>query len=78
MAPIDRLIEQLRRRPPEIDFAVIRQVLEAYDWTAPRETGSHVVFVKQGQFPLSVPKVGGRRVKRTDIVLVLERLGLED
>ena len=42
-----------------------------------RETGSHTFFVKAGERAISVPKVGGRKVKRVYIIQVLERLGLE-
>ena len=74
---LEKLIARLRRRPPEADFHDIRQLLEACGWTLDRETGSHTFFVKAGERAISVPKVGGRKVKRVYIIQVLEHLGLE-
>jgi predicted RNA binding protein YcfA (HicA-like mRNA interferase family) len=74
---VDRIIARLRRHPPQAGFADVRQVLEAFDWALDHETGSHAIFVKRGDGQISIPKVGGRRVKGSYVKLMLRRLGLE-
>ncbi len=78
MATLDKLIERIRARPPEADFTDVRQVLVAFGWVLDRERGSHAYFTKPGERALSIPRVGGRRVKRTYLDLICERLGLDD
>jgi predicted RNA binding protein YcfA (HicA-like mRNA interferase family) len=77
MSQLDKLIERIRRRPPEADFGDVRRLLEALGWTLAREQGSHAVFTKPGEWPLVIPRVSGRRVKRVYLDLLCERLGLE-
>jgi predicted RNA binding protein YcfA (HicA-like mRNA interferase family) len=72
----EQLISKIRARPVEADDDV-RALLELFGWEPGRESGSHVTFVKAGEFPITVPKVGGRTVKRTDLVQICERLGLD-
>lgn len=72
-----KLIERVCARPPDIDFNDVRRLLADFGWTLDRERGSHAVFVKLGEDPITVPRVGGRKVKRTYIVQVIIRLGLE-
>jgi len=41
-------------------FAEVRKALEAHGWTLDRIRGSHHVFCKEGEQPISVPVHGGR------------------
>ena len=72
-----KLVSRICGRPPEADFSDVRNLLEDYGWTIRGENGSHVTFTRQGESPIVVPKVGGRRVKRTYLVMIINRLGLE-
>lgn len=78
MARVEKLIEQIRARPPQVRFADVEALLEAFGWSKGREKGSHVIFTKVGERPITVPKDGGRWVKRTYLDLLCERLGLDD
>ena len=78
MAQLEKLIERVCARPPRARFADVRALLEALGWTLGREKGSHVTFVKQGEFPIVVAKSGGRWVKRTYLVHICQRLGLDE
>jgi predicted RNA binding protein YcfA (HicA-like mRNA interferase family) len=75
---LDKLIARIRARPPEADFEDVRRLLEAFGWTFAREQGSHAHFTKPGERTITVPRVGGRKVKRTYLDLLCERLGLDD
>ena len=78
MTRIEKLIARIRARPPEADFDDVRSLLEAFGWMLDRERGSHASFSKAGEYPIVVPKHHGRRVKRAYLVLICERLGLDD
>lgn len=77
MSQRDRLVARIRARPPEADCGDVRALLEEFGWTLRRERGSHVTFVKPGERSIVVPKVGGRRGKRTYLAMLCERLGLD-
>ncbi len=74
----DKLVEKIRRRPPEADFNDVRRLLEAFDWTFDRQVGSHTFFVKPNEHTISVPLVSGRKVKRRYLDEICELLGLDD
>ena len=77
MSRLDKLIARIRARPPEADFNDVRKLLEAFGWIRANEEGSHVTFKKPGELPLVVIKAGGRKVKRTYLDRVCERLDLD-
>lgn len=77
MTKHDKLIDRIRARPPEADFDDVEQLLKAYGWTIDRQRGSHVTFVKPGERPIVVPKLGGKKVKRVNLVELCERLRLD-
>jgi predicted RNA binding protein YcfA (HicA-like mRNA interferase family) len=78
MTALEKLIRQIRARPPQARFSDVQALLVALGWRLDREKGSHVVFVKDGEFPITVPKAGGRWVKRVYLDQIAERLGLDD
>ncbi len=74
----EKLIAPIRARPPKADFSDVRAALEYFGRVLDRESGSHATFTKRGEFPVTIPKVGGKKVKRAYLTLLCERLGLED
>ena len=78
MTQREKLIERIRRRPVEADFSDVQALLRHFGWTRDRETGSHVIFVKPGEYPISVPKKHGRTVKRHYLDELCKRLGLDE
>lgn len=78
MSQLEKLKARIRARPPEADFTDVRRLLEAFGWELSRESGSHVIFVKEGERPITVPRVGGRKVKRAYLDRICERLGLDE
>ncbi len=78
MTQRDKLIDRIRRRPVEADFSDVQSLLEHFGWVLDRETGSHVIFVKQGAFPINIPKKHGRKVKRHYLDEICKRLGLDE
>lgn len=74
-----KLIARIRARPVEADFNDVEALLEDFGWVLARERGSHVHFTKPGErFIISVPKRRGRKVGRTYLNEICERLQLDD
>ena len=55
----DKLVERIRRRPSTATFGDVRLLLEEYEWTYVRMNGSHAIFRKTGERPLSIPVHNG-------------------
>ena len=77
MAPLDKIIERLLRRPPEADFDDVRAVLEGSGWTFARESSSHCSFTKPGERTMVIPKVSGGKVKGTYVKQLIKLLDLD-
>ncbi|MHB8576338.1 MAG: type II toxin-antitoxin system HicA family toxin [Dehalococcoidia bacterium] len=77
MSRKDKLVARIIARPPEADFSDVERVLELYGWARDRQSGSHVTFVKAGEFPINVPQKHGMKVKRVYLTMICERLGLD-
>ncbi len=78
MARIAKLIARALRKPPDLRFSEVRRILEHFGYKEDRQSGSHVVFTKKGEYPISVPLIGGKKVKRTYILEIIDLLGLEE
>ena len=74
----EKLIERLRRRPPQANFTDIERLLLNEGWVKVRQRGSHVSFKKAGSPTITVPLLEGRQVKRVYIDLVFRILGLDE
>jgi len=78
LTQLEKLIARIRARPPQADFNDVENLLLAFGWRRGRQKGSHVIFTKDGERSITVPLVGGRRVKRVYLTEVCQRLGLDD
>ena len=77
MSRLAKLIKTICARPPEARFSDVHALLMALGWHVDRQEGSHVTFVKENEYPIVVPIVGGRRVKRVYLIDICERLDLD-
>ncbi|MDP9370929.1 MAG: type II toxin-antitoxin system HicA family toxin [Chloroflexota bacterium] len=80
MSQRDKLVDRFcgPPRPTEARFADVRRLLEAFGWMLAREEGSHAHFKKPGQRTITIPRHGGRKVRRAYLELICERLGLDE
>lgn len=76
MSRREKLIERIRRRPPDASFEDVRSLLEQFGWEHARTEGSHVTFTKANEFPIVVP-VHKRKVGRRYLDTICDRLGLD-
>lgn len=77
MGQREKLIERIRRRPPEAHIADIERLLAFFGWQRARQTGSHVVFSKEGTRSITIPLAGSRKVKRLYLDLICRELDLD-
>ncbi|MCS7032093.1 MAG: type II toxin-antitoxin system HicA family toxin [Gloeomargarita sp. SKYG116] len=70
-----KLLEQLLRLPPEMDYEQVEQVLGMFGFVCVRSRGSHQSFrhLESGRM-LTVPKFGGQVVKRQYLKQVREAI----
>lgn len=78
MTRIEKLSERIRRRPVEADFDDVERLLRHFGWTLDHHTGSHAFFVKDGEYPINVPKKYGRKVRRHYLDDICKRLELDE
>lgn len=78
MARIEKLVELFLREPPEVSFEDVVKVLAAFGYKKRPSKAGHRVFSKPAEYPITVPTVKGRRVKRVYVRMIIERLELEE
>lgn len=78
MSRLEKLVELFLRKPPEVSFQDVVKVLQAFGYKERPSKSGHKVFAKPGAYPITVPIVKGRRVKRAYVRKIVERLGLEE
>lgn len=78
MTRLEKLVVLFLRAPSDVSFQDVVKVLEAFGYEKRPSKSGHEVFVKLGEYPITVPTVKGRRVKRVYVRKIVERLGLEE
>lgn len=74
MANSDRILERLRREPPEMTFSEIQTLLTALGWTVERAKSSHVMLVSPQKSTITIATVKGRTIKRTYLRMILKEI----
>jgi predicted RNA binding protein YcfA (HicA-like mRNA interferase family) len=75
---LDKLIEQFLRDPPEVEFSDVRYLLESFGFEEKRSRGSHHTFRNDEGLKVTVPKKGGRMVKRVYVRQIIKLLNLDE
>ena len=77
MGKLEKLIELFLRQPPEVRFADVRYLLEAFGYVEQRSKGSHHTFSDPNGRTIVIPKVSGQKVKSIYVKRTIELLELE-
>ena len=77
MGKLEKLIELFLRQPPEVRFADVRYLLEAFDYVEQRSRGSHHTFSDPNGKTIVIPKVSGQKVKGVYAKRIIELLELD-
>lgn len=78
MGWLEKLLEKMRRLPPEMRYEEVERVLRAYGFAEERARGSHHIFRHPDGRKLTVPKHRGQVVKTTYLKQVLKAIGEEE
>ncbi|MCK4402328.1 MAG: type II toxin-antitoxin system HicA family toxin [Dehalococcoidia bacterium] len=78
MMRLEKLVMLFLREPAEVSFQDVVKVLDGFGYEEQPSKSGHKVFAKPGEYPITVPTVKGRRVKRVYVRKLIERLGLEE
>jgi len=73
-----KLVERFLRQPPDVAYEDVETLLTMFGWQVDRARGSHVVFAKEGELSIVVPKHHGQRVKGKYVRMLVERLRLDE
>lgn len=73
-----KLLERFLFRPETIDIAEIRLLLKRLGYQEKTGRGSHCIFRKDGSYPVCVPTVSGRHVKKEYVKRLSVILNLEE
>ena len=77
MGKLEKLIELFLRQPPEVRFADVRYLLEAFGYIEQRSKGSRHTFSDPNGRTIVIPKVSGQKVKGIYVKRTIELLELE-
>jgi predicted RNA binding protein YcfA (HicA-like mRNA interferase family) len=75
---LEKLIELFLRQPPEVRFADVCYLLEAFGYVEQRSKGSHHTFSDPDGKTIVIPKVSGQKVKRVYVKRIIELLELSN
>jgi predicted RNA binding protein YcfA (HicA-like mRNA interferase family) len=78
MSRLGNLVKQLLREPTEVRFEDIYYLLTAFGFEEKRSKGSHHTFRNADGIKITVPKKGGKMVKRIYVQQIVALLKLEE
>lgn len=64
MSKFEKLIEKIYYLPNDIRFDEIKKVLKYYGYTLSSKKGSHFIFRKDGENPITIPVHGKAGIKK--------------
>jgi len=70
----DRILERLRREPPEMSFSDFQTLLTALVWDFKPGKSSHAMLVSPRKSTITIATVKGRMIKRTYLRLILKEI----
>lgn len=74
MSKYEKLIEKLKTNPKNVDFQVLKKILEENGYFGINTGGSHWVFRKEGKESITIPYK--RPIKIIYVKKVIELLGV--
>jgi predicted RNA binding protein YcfA (HicA-like mRNA interferase family) len=78
MSRLSKVVKIFLKNPPEARFEDVQTVLKAFEYKEVRSEGSHHTFENEPGDKITIPKAGGKTVKRVYIKQVIKLLNLED
>ena len=78
MSGFEKLVHKFLVKQNDITIMDIRRLLEGFDYTERKNPGSECIFHKRGSYPINVPTVKGRYVKRHYVKRIVRILELEE
>lgn len=77
MSKLEKLIEKLLRDPPELSYDEVCYILNKFGFEQVSSQGSHHTFRNDKKQKITIPKKGGKTVKRTYLKQIVKLLELE-
>jgi predicted RNA binding protein YcfA (HicA-like mRNA interferase family) len=77
VSKLAKLVAAFLASPVQVSFDDVERLMRAFGFKIDRTTGSHHVFRHDDGSKLTVPTVGGRRVKSAYVRQIVDLLNLE-
>lgn len=74
MTKVDRILERLRREPPEMQLSEIETLLTTLGWTIRKAKSSHILPTTPENKPITIATVKGRSVRRQYLRRILQEI----
>jgi predicted RNA binding protein YcfA (HicA-like mRNA interferase family) len=73
----EKLVEKFVYEPDRITIDDVRELLVHFGYAERKNPGSHCVFHRKGSYPITIPVVKGKHVKKVYVKRIVEILELE-
>jgi predicted RNA binding protein YcfA (HicA-like mRNA interferase family) len=77
MSKLDKLLQKLLNDPPELNYDDVYYILTSFGFKEVSNKGSHHTFRNNQKLKITIPKKGGKTVKRTYLKQVVKLINLE-
>jgi len=78
MSKLDKLLKKLLNDPPELDYDDVYYILIFFGFQEISSKGSHHTFRNNEKLKITVPKKGGKTVKRIYLKQIVKLLEIEN
>jgi predicted RNA binding protein YcfA (HicA-like mRNA interferase family) len=78
MSKLDKLLEKLLNDPTELDYDDVYYILISFGFQEISSKGSHHTFRNNEKLKITVPKKGGKTVKRIYLKQIVKLLEIEN
>ncbi|MEB3230502.1 MAG: type II toxin-antitoxin system HicA family toxin [Leptolyngbyaceae bacterium] len=78
MSRLRKLVNRFLSEPPEVRFDEVYFLLKAFGFEEKRSRGSHHIFRNSDGLKITVPKKGGKMVKRIYVKQIVQLLNLTE
>ncbi|MFN5514239.1 MAG: type II toxin-antitoxin system HicA family toxin [Cyanobacteriota bacterium] len=78
MSKLEKLLKKLLNDPPELDYDDVYYILTSFGFQEVSSKGSHHTFRNNEKLKITVPKKGGKTVKRIYLKQIVKLLNTQN
>lgn len=78
MSSLENLVNKFVHEQGRVTIDDVRSLLQCFGYSEKKNPGSHCVFHKKRAYPITVPTIKGKYVKKCYVKRIVRILGLEE